>query len=117
MTRQFKDWRTELDALDTEIIRLCERRVQLAVEMLRTLRSELSLGELTHDADRLTLLLSEPADSSVLHPSLVAALFHLLTKECRQAAEQAVRLKESNSSGVLSDTKQIPLDTRLLSEP
>jgi len=117
VARQFKDWPTELAALDTEIIRLCERRVQLAIEILRMLRSELSLGELTHDADRLTLLLFETADSAILDPEIVAALFHLLTNECRRAAEQAVRLKESNGCGVLSENKQIPADTRLLSEP
>ena len=117
MTRQFKDWRTEIDALDREIIRLCERRVQLATEMLSTLRSELSLGELTHDADRLTLLLFETVDPSILDPEIVAALFHLLNDECRRTAEQAVRLKESNGSGVISETEQIHLGARLLSEP
>ena len=116
MTRQFKDWQIELEALDAEIIRLCESRVQLAIEMLRTLRSELSLGELAHDAERLTLLLFESAESSVLDPEMVTAVFHLLTRECRRAAEQAIRLRERNGCGV-PDRKQIHLDASSLSEP
>ena len=117
MTRQLKDWRTEIEALDTEIIRLCERRVQLATELLKTLRSELSLGEPSHDADRLMLLLFETADSVVLDPKMVAELFRIITKECRRVAEQAVRLNESNGCGVISDAKRVQLIARLISEP
>jgi len=98
VTRKFKDWRTEIDALDMEIVRLCERRVRLATEMLKTLTSELSLGALSHDADRLTLLLFENVESSTLDPTVVAEFFRLLTMECRRAAEESVRLSEGNVS-------------------
>ena len=106
MTQQFKNWRKEIEALDAEIVRLCERRVALAIELLQTLRRELSLGELSHDADRLTLLLFEHVDSAMLEPKLIIKLFGLLNNECRRAAEQSARLLESNGHSVISDAKQ-----------
>lgn len=116
MTRHFKDWRTEIDGLDAEIIRLCERRVLLATEMLKRLRSELSLGEFSHDVDRLMLLLYGSGDSLLLDPKMVAELFRLLTKECGRAAEQAVRANKSNGGGVIPKNDRVHLIARLLSD-
>jgi len=96
VTRQFKDWRRELERIDADIIRLCELRVRLAIDLLRLLRSELTLGELRHDADRLSLLLFETGEgaSSVLDQGLIMELFQLLTQECRRLAELEIRFAE-----------------------
>jgi chorismate mutase len=111
MTRQFKDWRTEIDAVDAEIVWLCERRVKLAIEIFKTLRTELSLGDLSHDADRLLLLLFEDCESSILESSVVKQLFRLLSQECRRVAEQVVQLNQTNNCEVTAD------DTRIARNP
>lgn len=116
VNRQFKDWRTEIDAVDAEIVWLCERRVKLAIEILKTLRTELSVGELTRDADRLMLLLFEDSDSSILESSVVRQFFRLLSQECRRVAEQAVQLNQTNNTHIAPNTNQIHLDARLPSE-
>ena len=116
MNRQFKDWRTEIDAVDAEIVWLCEQRVKLAIEILKTLRTEISVGDLNHDADRLMLLLFEDSESSILESSVVTQLFRLLSQECRRVAEQAVQLNQNNDTHIFHNPNQTHLDARLPSE-
>jgi len=100
VTRQLQDWRKEIEAIDAELVRLVNRRAQLAVELLRLFRRDLSLGDLNRDADRLSVLLfqsGEQLDSS-LDQAATAEFFRVLSRECRRLAEQEIMLGERNGS-------------------
>ena len=100
MTRQFEDWRKELEMVDAELARLLNRRVRLAIELLSTLRKDLTLGDLTHDADRLSILLFENPEqfNSDLDQEVVQEFFRIVSKECRRLAEEEIKLAEHNGN-------------------
>lgn len=90
MTRHLGDWRQEIAEIDVELIRLFNRRTQLAMEILQTLRTEISLGDLARDGDRLMLILlpnNVTTDDLVLDDKAVGNFFSSVSKECRRLAE------------------------------
>ncbi len=96
MPRHFKDWRDKLEAIDAELIRLINRRTELAIELLRLLRSQDSSGDLAGDADRLLVLLY-PAEMEIprlLSESAVKKLQRRVSVECRQIAEREIEISE-----------------------
>jgi chorismate mutase len=96
---QLKDWRDGLENLDAELIRLLNRRVELATQLLKLLRREdLTLGLLEHDADRLLILLYPNTENGPLplKERDVLKLFSLISRECRRIAVRQIVLLERN---------------------
>ena len=86
-------WNTELDVIDAEVISLLNRRVQLAVELLRILRSDaLTLGDPEDDADRLLILLYCRAKlmTGSLDELAVREIFRCINIESHRLAQQTV---------------------------
>ncbi len=86
-------WRNELDVIDAELVLLLNRRVRLAVEMLRFLRSEtLTLGDADQDANRLLIMLYH--DSGVgrlpLDAQALAEIFRRINIESSRLARRAI---------------------------
>lgn len=103
MTR-LGDWRQEIKAIDEELFRLVNHRSQLAIEILRTLRAEISLGEVAHDSDRLMLLIGPngtPRDSCLMRRRCNDC-FQSSSKECRRIAEGEISSQEHNRDVDLS---------------
>ena len=99
MPRHIEEWRDELEAVDAEIIRLINRRAQLAIELLRLLRGEdLSVGSLGHDVDRLLILLyhGDGIVSPPLRKHEVMKLFGQISSECGRIAEREFEILERN---------------------
>ncbi len=87
MPSHFKDWRDELENLDAELIRLLNRRVELATRLLQLLRREdLTLGLLEHDANRLLILLFPNTENGPLprarYPQAVFAHLEGVSADC-----------------------------------
>lgn len=99
MPSHFKDWRDELENLDAELIRLLNRRAELATQLLQLLRREdLTLGLLEHDADRLLILLYPNTEDGPLplQERDILKLFSLISRECRRIAVRQIELMERN---------------------
>jgi chorismate mutase len=100
LEEMFKQWRVEIDAVDAELVFLLNRRVQLAVEMLHILRSEMmTLGDAVQDGDRLSIILSwEP---TVIFKPLdtwaVKKIYRRIVRESRRMAEASGKAKVANS--------------------
>ena len=105
MTRHLGDWRHEIESIDAELIRLLNRRARLAIDILQTIRAEISVGDLARDGDRLMLILlpnGETSDESVVDQKAVRNFFSIVSKECRRLAEENIKVNVRSSCNHLS---------------
>jgi len=97
MIHSFDDWREELRDVDAELISLLQRRLELAIEFLRLLRTdELSLGDVDQDTLRLGILLSSEraGDFPPLDEAAVKKIFRRIVIETRRQAYSSIESGE-----------------------
>ncbi len=101
MACSIEEWRKELEAVDLELVRLLNRRAQLALSLLNKLRTErLSLGDVQQDLDRLLIFLSTspfltppPLDERALR-----RIFRQIISESMRKAASALAPNASEST-------------------
>jgi len=98
MIESLDHWREELHQVDTQLVALLQRRIELAMELLDLLRTgELSLGDLDHDTMRLGLLLwSEcEGDFPPLDDAAVKKIFRRIINETKRLTASSTTTDES----------------------
>jgi len=96
MVCSIDEWRKELEAIDAELVRLLNRRVQLALDLLIVLRSEeLTLGTPELDIERMTIFLSNwcVKTSPPLAKRAVQRILTDILQESQRVAWKQIRSK------------------------
>lgn len=91
-----KEWRSRIDAVDEQLLRLLSVRAQLAIEIGRSKREE---GIDLHDPVRETEVVRRvlEANPGVLDAEAISRLFRGIVDESRRAAERAAEARERSS--------------------
>jgi chorismate mutase len=97
---KIEDWRAEIDAIDAELVRLLNRRAQLAVEVGKMKRAA---GLSIFDPDREHDVLARACRTNVgpLDDQAIIRLFRRIIRESRRVEVRAVKAAESHSHEVL----------------
>ncbi|HET9400191.1 MAG TPA: chorismate mutase [Candidatus Acidoferrales bacterium] len=84
-----QEWRTRIDEVDRQLVRLLSLRAQIAIEIGRT---KAGAGVEVHDPARETDVLRQAArdNPGVLPESAIEHLFREIVRESREAAARAV---------------------------
>lgn len=88
---RIEDWRKEIDAIDTELLRLLSRRAQCAIEVAK-LKTEVDLPVNDPWREHCILLRAGRANGGPLENEAVSKLFRAIIRECRRAALRAARV-------------------------
>ncbi len=95
---QIENLRGEIDAIDGELLRLLNRRAQLATE-IGIVKRERGLSAHSSAREREILLRARRESTGPLDEPAVARLFRLIIRESRRAAEfssQPVAVREAS---------------------
>lgn len=102
-----QDWRSRIDEVDQQLVKLLSLRAQMAIEIGRT---KSGAGVEVYDADRErdVLLQVESANPGVLTREALEHLFREIVRESRQAAERAVISAASQNEASADSTLSLP---------
>lgn len=95
-----QEWRTRIDEVDRQLVRLLSLRAQIAIEIGRSKAGE---GVELHDPSRERDVLQQAIEASpgVLPAASVEHLFREIVRESREAAERAVGSSRASALGAL----------------
>ncbi len=93
-------WRTEIDEIDRELLRLLNRRARLALKV-GTLKTAARLPCCDPDRERVVLSSLRKANTGPLDSRAVTKLFRRIIGESRRIETQMLEPVESASRGVL----------------
>jgi len=95
-----EDWRAEIDAIDNEVLRLLNRRVQMAVEVAKLKQAaELPMGDPNRERDVLSRACR--ANRGPLEDQAVVKLFRAIIRESRRIAIRAFKTANTQPTGDL----------------
>jgi chorismate mutase len=92
-----QEWRSRIDKVDEQLLRLLSVRAQMAIEIGRSKREE---GVELHDPVREQEVVRRVLDANpgVLDAEAISRLFREIVNESRRAAEQATKALESSAA-------------------
>lgn len=93
-----EDWRGEIDAIDEEVLRLLNRRAQIAIEVGR-LKREAGLPLSDPERERDVLSHVRQANAGPLDAQAVAKLFRAIIRESRRVAVRATKAAKAQVAG------------------
>jgi len=93
-------WRTEIDEIDRELLRLLNRRARLAMKV-GALKRVAGLPYCDPDRERLILRRLQQANGGPLDQQAIVKVFRRIIRESRQAESQIVEPAQSASLEVL----------------
>ncbi len=92
-----QEWRSRIDKVDEQLLRLLSVRAQLAIEIGRSKREEgVDLYDPAREKEVVRRVLE--ANPGVLDAAAIGRLFGEIVNESRRAAEQAAEARESSAS-------------------
>jgi chorismate mutase len=91
MSTTIATWREQIDAVDSELLRLLNRRAELAIAV-GTLKRRSSVPFCDPQRERQVLLRARQANNGPLDDHAVAKIFRCIVDESRRAEELCLRV-------------------------
>ena len=95
-----EDWRTEIDAIDSELLRLLNLRAQLAVKVGESKKAE-GLSLCDHEREREVIERACKANRGPLDERAILKLFRRIIRESRRAEALAMEQLSRQQEGHL----------------
>lgn len=91
MSATITNWREQIDAVDTELLRLLNKRAELAIEVSE-LKRRVAAPLCDPQRERQVLLRARRANSGPLDDQAIAKIFQCIMDESRRAEELVTQL-------------------------
>lgn len=96
---RIEDWRAEIDAIDSQLLRLLNQRLRLALK-LGSLKKSAGLPLCDPGRERDVLARARGANAGPLDDKAVAKIFRAIIRETRRLEEEAVEAPDPQAQEV-----------------